>query len=56
MWEFLIWFRDRFYDVARLLDRIVFDIDGIKVSLLGLMTGFLFLGFIISVFWKGGRE
>ena len=56
MWEFIIWYRDRFYDVSRLLDSIVFDIAGIKVSLLGLLLAFLVVGIGISVFWKGGRE
>ncbi len=56
MWEFIIWFRDRFYDVTRFMDRIKFNLGGYEVSFLGIMIAFIILGMVIAIFWKGGRE
>lgn len=55
MFQFIKWFRDAFFTVTDMLDSVIFDIDGIKVSLFSIMLGFMVLGFAISAFWKGGR-
>lgn len=55
MWEFILFLRDCFADISSLLNSVLFEFAGMSVSLLELFIGFVALGFIISVFWKGAR-
>ena len=38
-----------------LLDKVVFEINGVDISLGTLVVSFLLVGLVISVFWKGAR-
>lgn len=55
MYEFFIFFRDCLADISGMLRSFSFSIGGISVSLLDLFLGFIAMGIIISVFWKGAR-
>lgn len=37
------------------LDAIVFNVNGINVSYLELLLSIIFMGMIISIFWKGAK-
>lgn len=37
------------------LDSIVFNVNGINVSYLELLLSIIFMGMIISIFWKGAK-
>lgn len=48
---------DCFWQFYNLLnDKVVFNIFGYDVSLMGLFVGFIVLGFVVSVFWKGVKS
>ena len=55
MYQFIEFLRKSLADLASLLHDYHFDIGGLDVSLLELFLGFLAIGFVISVFWKGAR-
>ncbi len=56
MYNALLFLRDCLYDLFDYLDRIIFDISGMSVSMLDIWIGFLVIGIIISAFWKGARD
>ena len=55
MWDWILFLRDRIVDITDLLNSFHFEIANISVSILDLILGFLFMGMIISIFWKGAR-
>lgn len=55
MWEFLVFFRDCIVQITDMLDDVIFDIGGVNATLLDLFLGFIALGIVISLFWKGSR-
>lgn len=55
MWEFIVFFRNCIVSITDMLDGVVFKFGAMNVSLFDLFFGFIALGIIISVFWKGSR-
>lgn len=55
MWQFIIFIRNSIASISDMLNEFSFDFGGINVSLFELLIGFIALGLIISVFWKGAR-
>lgn len=49
-------FRNGIIAVGELLDRFVFSVSGFNVSLLDIFIGFVLMGIIITVFWKGAHS
>lgn len=56
MVEFLDFIINGIKSVANLLDYHSFYIAGLSVSILDLLIGFVCLGIIITVFWKGAHS
>ena len=56
MWEFIQWLSDRLYVITAYLNTVKFEVAGLQVGYFNLILGFVVLGFIISVFWKGARQ
>lgn len=56
MWSFILWIRDSFISLSTMLNAFHFNIAGMSISLLDIMIGFLAMGIVISVFWKGARS
>lgn len=55
MWNWILFLRDRVVDITDILNSYYFDIAGISVSILDLIIGFILMGIVLSVFWKGAR-
>lgn len=55
MWSWILFLRDKIVGITDMLNGFSFEIANINVSLLDLILGFLFMGMIISIFWKGAR-
>lgn len=55
MWNWILFLRDRVVDITDMLNSYNFDIAGISVSILDLIIGFVLMGIVLSVFWKGAR-
>ena len=55
MWEFILFIRDGIASITGMLDSYKFNFGGISVSLFELFIGFIAMGLIIAVFWKGSR-
>lgn len=55
MWQWILFLRDRVVQVTDMLNSFSFEIADISVSLLDLIIGFIIMGIVISVFWKGAR-
>lgn len=55
MWEFILFIRDGIADLTGMLDSFSFNLGGINVTIFELFVGFIALGLIIAVFWKGSR-
>lgn len=55
MWQWILFLRDRVVDVTDVLNSFSFEIANISVSILDLLIGFILMGIILSVFWKGAR-
>lgn len=56
MYEFFLFFRDCIAEISGMLRSFSFSIGGISVSIFDLFLGFVAMGIIISVFWKGARS
>lgn len=55
MWSFVVFVKDSIVGIADLLDRVMFNVKGVNISLFDIMLGLIVTGFIIAVFWKGAR-
>lgn len=55
MWDFIIFIRDGIADITGMLDTFKFNLGGIVVTLFDLLLGFIAMGLVIAVFWKGSR-
>lgn len=55
MWEFILFLRDSIADITGMLDSFSFNMGGMNVTLFDLIIGFLAMGLIVAVFWKGSR-
>lgn len=54
---FLRWLSSAFYNIVATFNNLVaFDIGGVKVGYFDLVIGFVVLGLIISVFWRGSHH
>lgn len=56
MWSFILWIRDSLVSLSTMLNAFNFNISGMSISLLDIMVGFIAIGIVISVFWKGARS
>ena len=56
MWDFIVWLKDGLVSIVNLFSRYEFDIAGVNVSILELFIGFIAMGIIITVFWKGAHD
>lgn len=54
LFKFLVNCFWKFYNLLN--DEVVFDFFGFEVSIMGLFVGFIVLGFVVSVFWKGVKS
>lgn len=55
MWNFILFIRDGFAQITGMLDSFSFNLGGINVSIFDLFIGFVAMGLVIAVFWKGSR-
>lgn len=55
MWEFILFIRDGIASITGMLDSFSFNLGSMTVSLFELFIGFIAMGLIIAVFWKGSR-
>ena len=55
MYDFILFFRDSIAQISGMLDSFYFNFGGIHVSIFDLFVGFIAMGIVISVFWKGAR-
>ena len=55
MWAFVIFIKNSIVSIADLLDRVIFNVNGVSISLFDIMLSLIVTGFIIAVFWKGAR-
>lgn len=56
MFEFLSWFINLFNLIGNKLNQYTFPIGAVNVSILELFIGFIILGIVIAVFWKGAQS
>lgn len=55
MWDFILFIRDGLAQITGMLDTVNFNFAGVNVSFFDLLIGFIAMGIIIAVFWKGSR-
>lgn len=55
MYQFVTKIKDLYVEIFNILDTVVFDVEGMNVSFLDLIFGFLVISFVITVFWKGAK-
>ena len=56
MSDIINFFIDMVYYSSNILDNVVFDVGGLKVSYFDLLLSFSALCIIIAVFWRGVRK
>lgn len=55
MYKFIELVRNFYGAVFNVLDTYLFEFDGMSVSIMDILLGFIIVAIVISVFWKGAR-
>lgn len=55
MWQFILFLRDSIAGITGMLDGVSFNMGGMNVTLFDLIIGFIAMGLVVAVFWKGSR-
>ena len=55
IFEVFVLIKNLYQVIFNKLDNIVFNVNGVNASYLELLLAIIFMGMIISIFWKGAK-